>query len=142
MKTYKMTINGQKYEAKVLKYDGSSAKVNVNGSDFVIELENENATVAPKLIRSEKIAPVEVFSAPQPVANTDSGTIVTPIPGIVIDVKVKEGDIVGKEDIIIILEAMKMESEITTHLAGKVKKIMVSKGQSIQEGQAIVEIGE
>lgn len=63
-----------------------------------------------------------------------------PIPGLVMDVLVKEGENVNSDTTILILEAMKMESEIHSTVSGKISKVYVSKGDSIQEGDPIIEV--
>jgi glutaconyl-CoA decarboxylase len=63
------------------------------------------------------------------------------MPGTILDVRVKVGDAVKIGDVVCILEAMKMENEITTDKAGTVKEIRVSKGQAVQGGDPLVIIG-
>ncbi|MBW6515526.1 MAG: biotin/lipoyl-binding protein [Candidatus Cloacimonetes bacterium] len=70
------------------------------------------------------------------------GTIRAPIPGTVIDILVKEGDKVKTGDVVIILEAMKMESEIHTEKDGTVSNIKVNKGASVNEGDLLMMIGD
>lgn len=149
MKTYKMKINGQKYEAKIVKYDGSLATINVNGNEFEIEIAADKKAAAPKLVRAEKVASTPHISTPKPAAAPSqassggaSSTVNAPIPGIVIDVKVNVGDNVNAGDTVVILEAMKMESEINADHAGTVKAIKVSKGDSVTEDQVLIELGE
>ena len=64
----------------------------------------------------------------------------SPLPGTVLKIVAKEGDNVSVDQDVIILEAMKMESEITSDYAGKIKKIFVNNGDSVQEGQDLFEI--
>jgi len=135
MKTYKMKINGEEYEARVRKYDGLTATVNVNGVDYMVELETEALPAAPKLIRSEKAAP---SLALRPTGPTAGGDVPAPIPGIIVDVKVKVGDVVRGGDVLCILEAMKMESEITAPFEGTVKEVRCQKGASVVEGDVLV----
>ncbi len=143
MKKYKMKINGESYEAKVLKYDGVSAVVNVNGNDYDIELDITGTPTTPKLVRAHKISPkiapvTEIKSS----VNSSGSGVTAPIPGTVFDIKVNVGDKVDADDIVLILEAMKMESEISTHIAGTVKAIKVAKGDAVTEGQMLIEIGD
>jgi len=70
------------------------------------------------------------------------GNVKAPLPGVIIDLKVKEGDEVKEGDLLIILEAMKMESELTASVKGTVKKINVKVGESVLEDQLLVEIEE
>jgi len=136
MKTYKMKINGQDYEARVRKYDGASATVNVNGVDYFVELDTSAVQDAPKLVRAEKSAP-SVNLRPDARA-TSGGQVAAPIPGIIVDVPVKPGDVVRRGDVLCVLEAMKMESEITAPFEGTVKEVLCAKGASVNEGDLLV----
>ncbi len=144
MKKYKMKINGEDYEAKIVSYDGINAVVNVNGTDFNIEIDNNQAPATPKLVRTEK-RPVNnsVNVTPKPKkTNTSGNGITAPLPGTVLEIKVKVGDEVNDGDVVLILEAMKMESEIVSEVSGTIKAINVNTGDSVQENQLLIEIGE
>lgn len=62
----------------------------------------------------------------------------SPLPGVILDIKVKEGDTVKRGQTIIILEAMKMENNINANKDGKVAEIKVNKGDSVLEGTDLV----
>ncbi len=143
MKKYKLIINGEKYETKILTYEGDYAKVDVDGVEYDIEIEREGkkeaksqqkAAAKPKPTPS---GPKETVSAAPPKA----GSVLAPIPGTVIDVKVNVGDKVSENDVVMILEAMKMESEIHAGTNGVVKAINASKGDSVQDNAVLIEIG-
>ncbi len=140
MKTYKMKINGQNYDAKIIEYTGESAKVTVNGVEFFVELDIDSSTTSnsPKIIRSDKSAP-EVSSIIK-ASGDSSGKIEAPIPGIIVSVSVKSGDKVKSGDLLVILEAMKMESEITAPISGVINNIYVKAGESVQEAQVLIEM--
>lgn len=140
MKKYKMNINGEKYEAKIVEYKGTEVIVEVNGIEYGVELEFDKPEKV-QLIRSQKqSSPTPAVSSPRKTV-VSAGAVVAPIPGLVLKILVKEGDTVNAGDNIIILEAMKMESEIGSTASGTVNKILVKEGQSIQEGEAIIEVG-
>lgn len=69
-----------------------------------------------------------------------SNKVMSPLPGSVWEIKVAEGDQVEEDQVVIVLEAMKMENEILTDFAGTVSKILVEKGQAIKAGDPLVEI--
>lgn len=141
MKKYKMKINQKDYEAKILEYSGSDAKVEVNGVEFIVEFEKDHE-MTPTLVRSNKVSQTSMKkSAPKP-SGSSPGDVVAPIPGTVHSIKVEEGDKVSEGDIVLILEAMKMESDIATNHSGTVKKINVAVGDSVQEGQILIQIGD
>jgi len=130
MKTYKMKINGEKYDAKIKKYKSDQVIVEVNGIDYEIELETTDRRKT-EIVRSEKIHPtIDVVKS-----------VLAPIPGLILRILVKEGDSVNAGDPVLILEAMKMESEITSTVTGVVKNISVKEGTSVQEGETLIEVG-
>jgi len=141
MKTYKMKINGEKYDARIKKYKSDQVIVEVNGIDYEINLEHAERR-KKEIVRSEKTQPaLEVVKTPPKPTVTSAGSIVAPIPGLVLRFLVDVGDSVNAGDPVLILEAMKMESEITSTATGVVKKINVKEGASVQEGEALIEIG-
>ena len=144
MKKYKMKINGEDYEAKIVSYDGINAVVNVNGTDFNIEIDNNQASATPKLVRTEKKHTNNtVHVAPKPKKQASSGSgVMAPLPGTILEIKVKVGDEINDGDVVLILEAMKMESEIVSEVSGVVKAINVNIGDSVQENQVLIEVGE
>jgi glutaconyl-CoA/methylmalonyl-CoA decarboxylase subunit gamma len=142
MKTYKMTINGEKYNAKIKKYKGTFVLVEVNGIDYGVELEVEEK-LNVQFVRSNKTKPtLTTLTKNTPKQPAVPGSVIAPIPGLVLRIMVKEGDEVNIGDTILILEAMKMESEIASTAAGKVKNINVREGASVQEGDSLIEVGD
>ena len=101
-------------------------RVTVNGTAYEIELE-ELTGAAP--------APAAAAPAPAPAAAPAGGEQVTsPMPGTILDVKVSQGASVKKGDVLMILEAMKMENEIMCPCDGKVASINTSKGAAVESG--------
>ena len=104
-------------------------KVNVNGTSYEIEIE----------LMSEDAAASAPKAAPAPVAG-DGEKVTSPMPGTILDVKVNVGDKVKKGQILMILEAMKMENEIMAGADGTVTAVAVSKGASVQTGDMLCTI--
>lgn len=142
MKEYKFKINGNDYNIAINSTTGNVADVTVNGVEYKVEMENEMPAVqaaAP----AAKPAPTPVAAAPAPVVAKPAGEgrpVTSPLPGVIIEVSVKEGDTVAAGQKVAVLEAMKMENEIQSDRAGVVTKINVAKGDSVLEGAAIVTI--
>lgn len=106
-------------------------KVNVNGTSYEVEIE---------LVSGESGASAPV-KAQEPVKAAGEGEQVTsPMPGTILDVKVKVGDSVKKGQVLIVLEAMKMENEIMAGTDGTVTSVAVSKGASVTTGDMLLTI--
>ncbi|MBR0247267.1 MAG: biotin/lipoyl-binding protein [Bacteroidales bacterium] len=148
MKTYKFKINGKDYEVSVGEAEGKILNVNVNGADYQVELENAPAAVMPSSDRASQKTPDQVGSdvkpaaaAPAPKAPAGAGEKVnSPLPGVIVEVSVKEGQAVKSGQKVAVLEAMKMENEISAPKDGTITAIHVNKGDSILEGAPIVTI--
>ena len=136
MKTYKLRINGVKFDARVMEYTETQAKININGTDYVILIEEDNPHQVPKLASQDKAVPL----APSFSSGFEAGTgeLRAPIPGVIASIKVKEGDKVSKGQTIITLEAMKMESEIAAPADGVIGKISVKERSPVQEGDLLM----
>ena len=129
MKEYKYKINGNLYNVVIGDIEDNIAHVEVNGTHYTVEMEKKPKAAAP--------APKPVARPAAKPAAAKSG-VKSPLPGVILDIKVKEGDEVKKGQTIIILEAMKMENSINADKDGKVTAINVSKGESVLEGTDLV----
>ena len=132
MKKFNITVNGKSYEVDVEEVGGVSMPSPVRRQE------------APKAAPAPTPAP----AAPTPAAPVQTAAPVTggesinsPMPGTILDIKVNVGDAVNNGDVLVILEAMKMENEIMAPKAGKVLSINVSKGASVNSGDVLVVIG-
>ncbi|MBO5250807.1 MAG: biotin/lipoyl-binding protein [Bacteroidaceae bacterium] len=137
MKEYKYKINGNLYNVVIGDIEDNIAHVEVNGTHYNVEMEKKpKAAPTPKPIPRPVAKPAAAPVATKPAA-AKSG-VKSPLPGVILDIKVKEGDTVKKGQTIIILEAMKMENSINADKDGKVTAINVSKGESVLEGTDLV----
>lgn len=126
---YVATLNGKKYEIEIERVDGR------------MPLDRGAAAVASAPIIAA--APAPVAAAPAPVAApapaaAGATTVEAPMPGKVLDVKVKVGDTVAYGQCVVVMEAMKMETEIVAPAAGTVASISVSNGDSVDTGAVLV----
>ena len=154
MKTYNFKINGKDYAVTIGEADGRTLPVNVNGADYQVELENapQAAPVAampgpgrtPDQVGSDaaKAGSDAAQAGAAPAAKPDGAgeKVNSPLPGVIIEVSVKEGQAVKAGQKLAVLEAMKMENEIPAPKDGTVTAIHVSKGDSVLEGAPIVSI--
>lgn len=109
-------------------------KVKVNGKLYEVELE------AVEEVKGNISAPKEVKEASAPVSG-GANTIVAPIAGKVLDVKVKVGDTIKKGQTVAVIEAMKLENEVPSAFDGKVVEIKVSKGATVNNKDALIVLG-
>ena len=143
---YVATINGKKYEVEVEKLEAYKS----------LDRNGVAAPAAPVLPASAPVqrpaapAPAPVAAAPAPVAAPAAApapkaaapagatTVEAPMPGKILNIKVSEGQAVKFGEVVVIMEAMKMETEIVAPADGTVSKILVKAGDSVDTGAALV----
>lgn len=128
---YKVTLNGKVYEVEVEK------------GEALIKSEYEAAVPSATPVSAPVAVETATISAVAPVATSSGGgenAIKAPMPGNINAVKVTTGQVVKAGDVLVILEAMKMENEITATKDGKVGQIYVQKGAVVATGAPLVDI--
>lgn len=117
--------------------------VTVNGVPYAVSVE-ETGAAAPAVAApaaAPVAAPAAAPAAPEASAAAGEGDKVTsPMPGTVMDVKVKVGDTVAEAQVLLVLEAMKMENDIVAPHAGKITSVMVKKGDTVDTQDLLVTI--
>lgn len=144
MKSYKFKINGNEYNVAINSVSGNFAEVTVNGASYQVELDNIPAAPAsdvPAPAPQAAVTPAPVqASAPAPAAAGSGKAVTSPLPGVIVAVKVNVGDAVKAGQEVAVLEAMKMENSIEASANGTVTAIHVAQGDSVLEGAPIVTI--
>ena len=141
MKTYRFKINGNEYNVDINSVEGNIADVTVNGASYKVEMDTPVAPAAPVPAPAAPEPAAAAAAAPAPTAPAGAGKAVTsPLPGVIIEVSVKEGQVVKAGQKVAVIEAMKMENEIQASSDGTVTAILVHKGDSVLEGAEIVKI--
>lgn len=150
MKEYKIKINGNDYAVTVKNVEDNQAEVEVNGTAYQVEVEGmkpQKVAKTPKIVPAST-APVgstakvsASTNSPASTAVVAAGGIKSPLPGTILDVMVREGDVVKVGQHLMMLEAMKMENNIDADRDGTVVSIKVRKGDSVLEGDLLITIG-
>jgi biotin carboxyl carrier protein len=162
---YKYKVNNVEYTVQIASIFGNKAQVFVNVTAYEVEMEGgavaapvaftpapapvaapapapAPAPVAEKPKEEAPATPAPEPSKPQATANVPAGgtPVKAPLPGIINDIKVAVGDQVKNGQVLLILEAMKMENEITAEQDGVISAISVSTGDSVMEGTVLLTI--
>jgi biotin carboxyl carrier protein len=157
MSTFEITIEGKLYKVTVEKFDGKQASVVVDGKKYEVDIDGMDFRRPPPSfgrgpytprpgIKTPTISQSNTAAVPTPTsaiapAAGGGGKITAPMPGLILDVMVKEGDHVKSGEMVVKMEAMKMENEIPSSVDGIVKSVAVQKGDSVSTGETLVEIG-
>jgi len=151
MNKYQYKVQGVDYDVEIEEVEGNIAKVSVNGIPFEVELK-QPIKAAPKPHKPVQ-APAQKAAEPAPVAQdpkpnkpaaaaAGSGSPVkAPLPGTITEVKVNVGDTVKAGQVVVVLEAMKMQNDIECDYDGTVTSISVNKGDTVMEGTVMLTIG-
>jgi biotin carboxyl carrier protein len=131
----------------VVTVEDNIAEVEVNGTNYRVEMEKAiQQTKTPKLVRNSAVPSTDshpsVAKTSAPSAPKGAGYVKSPLPGVILELFVKEGDTVKQGQKLLCLEAMKMENNIDSDKDGKILKVNVNKGDSVMEGDILVTIGD
>ena len=146
MSEYVVRIGGREYRAEVRELTPEHATIDVDGREYRIDLvqlgrraaADAVAQPAPAGVSAPVVSPVAVTHAPRAAAGDEA--VRAPMPGLVLGIKVKEGEKVHAGQVLLLMEAMKMENAIQAPYAGTVSRVLVREGDSIGEGDRLVEI--
>lgn len=135
MKKFKFVIDGHKYEVSVNEIENNVAELEVNGTPFTVEIEKEEKVTTRPVAK-----PAVATSAPAAAPATGSVKfIASPLPGSIVRVLVEAGQSVKKGDVLLTMESMKMENNISAEADGVVKSILVTPGQNVMQDDKLIE---
>ena len=142
MKEYKYTINGNKYEVVVGDITDKIATLTVNGEEYTVEMEKQAEREKKKkpVIKAATAAASDDAPTANKAAVNKANAVKAPLPGVITDILVAEGDEVKAGDTVVVLEAMKMANNLTAEKDGKVTAVCVKIGESVMEDDALVVI--
>jgi biotin carboxyl carrier protein len=130
MKKFRISVNGNSYEVEVEELDGNSTTASP------APVQKSPAPVAKK---PKKAAPTKKpQKSTPPVAGGHK--VESPMPGTILSINVAEGDSVSNGDVLLVLEAMKMENEITSEVDGTIVSINIENGAAVDAGEVLVVI--
>jgi biotin carboxyl carrier protein len=141
MKQFKYTINGNIYNVTVNKVEDTIAEVEVNGTPYKVVMDKP---AKKHVVTIKRPAQAPTTSSGTPVVSRPAATggsskaVKSPLPGVILSVDCKVGDVVKKGQKILVLEAMKMENTISADQNGTIAEIKVNKGDSVLEGAELV----
>jgi len=157
MKKYVFNVDNQDYTVEILNVENGYAQVSVNNEVVNIRIKDGlSQPVAAQSVAAAPVAQPEVAAAPAkaeapapaPVKNEApvaggkvANTLRSPLPGILLSVKVKGGDRVKVGDDLVVLDAMKMENLVTSEIEGVVLAIKANNGEAVMQDQVLIEFG-
>jgi len=140
VKRFKITVNDKTYDVEVGDVRVSPVTVKVDREEFAVAVERESTSEAtPTASPAISTAPAPATAA----MDAGAGEVIAPMPGTVMDIAVKAGDMVVHGQRLCHLEAMKMKSPICSTSAGTVAEVRVGEGQSVNYGDVlfVLEVG-
>jgi biotin carboxyl carrier protein len=160
MREYIMAVGGKEFHAGIKELTAEYALVQVDDKEYKVVLKQlgSGQSVFSSLARSAPAVPAAASAVPVTAPGKETAPVMTPppqsaaggqegssaipapLPGLVLDVLVKEGDAVKAGQSLLVMEAMKMENQIQAPFDGTVKKVFVQKGANISEGDKLIEI--
>lgn len=136
MKKFKFKIDGSEYEVSVNELEQNIAEIEVNGTPFTVEIEKQEKTSALSFNRKPagKVTPITT-----PARSVAASAIKAPLPGSIMKVLVKTGQMVNRGDLLLTMESMKMENNIVAEQNGIIRNIHVQSGQTVMQDDVLID---
>ncbi len=131
MKEYKYNIAGKEYVVTVGERTDNVTTVIVNGETYNVE------AIPEPVVKKKVVLPAPIVKK-QEAKDDLQDALRSPLPGTIVDIVVKPGDEVKEGDSLVVLEAMKMDNNLTAEKDGKVKEILVQVGEAVKENTPLV----
>lgn len=136
MKRYNVTVNGNLYQVEVDEVKGNFA-----APVAPVAAQPAPVTAAPAPVAAAPAAPAPVATPAPAVSNAAGEKVTAPMPGTIVKVVATKGATVKKGDVLVVLEAMKMENEIMASADGTVVDVTVAQGATVNTGDVLAVIG-
>jgi biotin carboxyl carrier protein len=138
MKNFTFKINENNYGVKIISHEDNTIELEVNGTSYSVKMKEEvKKTKTPTLVRKPSNAAIEPIKTNPDASKTK---IIAPIPGVILSMNVKVGDEIKEGDVLLVLEAMKMENSITSEKSGVVSVVNVKVGQQVLQSEVMIEL--
>jgi biotin carboxyl carrier protein len=146
-KQLRVIVNGKPFEVEVGEFFGGSTELKVNGTTYVVDIEDAGGSVPQAVTKTSvaaapapvKAAPAAAPAAPVAIAAAGATDVVSaPMPGVILDISVKVGDKVAAGQPVCALEAMKMKNILRSPREGTVASVEVNEGQRVPFGAVII----
>ena len=123
----RVTVDGEEFEVEI-EYDGEEWGVTIDGKSFSIKFDQgaRNPLRAPRERATRRVS--------------GSGTISSAIPGKIVSIHVSEGEIVSEGDVVLVLEAMKMQNEIKATMGGVIRRVNCQSGDRVEANVPLIVI--
>jgi biotin carboxyl carrier protein len=136
----KFCVGDTCYEPKVQSLGKGHYKVTVGPKTYEFTIRNGAVFEGPRALDLEVRRARPELSRARAAGRKADGRVKPPMPGKVVEVKVKEGQAVAEGDVLLVLEAMKMQNDLKSPMAGKVAKVHVSDGQNVEATTVMIEL--
>ncbi len=146
MKKFNFSVEGNKFDVTVTELDNNIVDVVVNGSHYTVEIDREATrasnvqSIAPKKSPAKVATPAAAAPTAAPQAAAKATTVCSQLPGSIISIVAAEGTAVKRGDVVIVIESMKMENNITAETDGTITKVFVEPGKSVMQGDKLFDI--
>jgi glutaconyl-CoA/methylmalonyl-CoA decarboxylase subunit gamma len=141
MKKFKFKIKGHDYDVEMINFEENIAKIDVNGTIYEVEIQRElKQPKTPKLVRQEILTTRQDSKIKKAITKTAGHVVKCPLPGNIMQVFVKNGDVVKLGDKLVMYEAMKMENTILAEKDGTITNLSVQPGDNVLQDARLMEI--
>jgi len=139
MKKFKFTIRGNSYEVEIKDFEDGIAKLEVNGTTYKVEVEKETTVQKTPVLRRPAVKrPKDAHEIKKSEGNIFK--VKAPLPGNILQVYVKPGDEVKKDDPLILYEAMKMENKMLSEKEGTITAVKIAVGDAVLQEDVVIEL--
>ena len=133
-------VDGETFQPQVVALGKGRYKVTLDGTTYEFTIRNGAVLEGPRPLDLEVRRARPVLERSAGAGRKKDGKVKPPMPGKIVEVKVKEGQSVEEGEVLIVLEAMKMQNDLKSPMAGKVLRVHVQEGTNVEATTVLVEI--